>query len=270
MAAASDGTAESRRYRALVDSYGFGWVLGIADPIIARHMDGRRPAWKRTVDCAQELDDTFRQLDEDLPGNVKTGILPEYDPELFGEGKWGDMTIREMPLRIPLPRGLVDRKRRATDTGAIPRNWSRLASDGMVFSTRRKRPGGGTVLIDQSGSMGLDLDEVLALMAAYPAVTIATYAGQEWAGELRIIARNGKRAADADCFHPMGGNVIDGPALEWLEGMPGPRVWVSDGMVTGTADCYMDPALALEAFGTVARAGIIRADRLGDLLRGGD
>lgn len=32
------------------------------------------------------------------------------------------------------------------------------------------------------------------------------------------------------------GNIVDGPALEWLNKQPGPRVWVCDGGVTGCND----------------------------------
>jgi hypothetical protein len=32
------------------------------------------------------------------------------------------------------------------------------------------------------------------------------------------------------------GNVVDGPALQWLSQQKAPRVWVSDGDVTGLGD----------------------------------
>ena len=58
--------------------------------------------------------------------------------------------------------------------------------------------------------------------------------------ELRIVGRAGYRAAP-EAFHlGLGGNVVDLPALRWLAKQPGPRVWVSDGAVTGSGDLPND------------------------------
>ena len=40
-----------------------------------------------------------------------------------------------------------------------------------------------------------------------------------------------------DDLAPFGpSNVVDQPALEWLARQPGPRIWISDGKVTGCND----------------------------------
>lgn len=267
MIAASDLTSESWRIRDMVDGAGFGWVRTITDTVMKRNrLDARRPAFKRTIEAAIELEDAFREM-EHVPEGMRQKF-PQYtgDP---GSGAWGEMEIRvrEMPDR--LPRSIATRRRFATDTGAVPRNWNRLASDGRVFTRKRNRPAGGTVLIDQSGSMSLCPDEVMALIEAFPGVTIATYAGSDNRGILYIIARDGRRATPADCQHPMGGNIIDGPALDWLCQQPGPRVWVSDGYVTGRRDKGSDPALLIDAGRKVAAGRIKQFDRLGALIPAG-
>lgn len=108
--------------------------------------------------------------------------------------------------------------------------------DGRVFR-RAVRSLGGTVLIDTSGSMSLSAENVDAiLVAARSAVKIAMYSGKGDVGELRVIASKGRRAA-VDDLAPFGsGNIVDLPALEWLARERGPRVWISDGGVTGIDD----------------------------------
>jgi hypothetical protein len=264
---ASDLTAESVRYRQLVQVSGQQWILALTDAIIHESgLDSRRPAWKRTIEAAKALEDAFMdppELDE-----AGRRAIEQYPSSSKKPGRWGDMTIETPPLPDRLPMG-QSRRRRASDVGAVPRNWSRLATDGRVFSRRQKRPGGGTVLIDQSGSMSLAPEEVMALIEAFPAVTVATYAGYGSQGYLRVIARNGRRASEHDCYLPYGGNVVDGPALDWLGEQTGPRIWVSDGYVTGTGDgCPAD--LVIDAARKVKAGGIRRFDKLGQLLPGGD
>lgn len=263
MIVASDGTAEGARFRRMgAENRGRQWIADLVDSIMDKHgLRGRRPAWKLTLLVAEEIDRTFREMDE-MPQGLRNQ-LPEASAD-DGRG-WGEMGIREMPLVERLPRGIKERNRRASDTGAVPRNWHRLCSDGAVFTRNVKRPTGGTVLIDQSGSMSLDVDEVVELMTRFPGVTVATYAGEEGEGELRIIARNGRRASDSDCFHPMGNNVVDGPALDWLCEQSSPRIWISDGYVTG-AGCGMTTGLLMDAAEKVKKGRIMQVDRMGDLL----
>jgi hypothetical protein len=260
--AASDLTAESAQVRQIAASCGRAWVVAIVDAVMNRNkMNARRPAFRRTLEAAADLDRSLADPPEGMDEQMLE-ILPEYGGS--GAAKWGTMTIREMDLVDRLPRSMRGRKRRATDVGAVPRAMHRLTTDGRVFGARLPRPGGGTVLIDQSGSMNLDPSEVLSLMEQFPGVTVATYAGSHGRGELRIIARNGRRASEADCFHPWGNNVVDGPALEWLATQPGPRIWVSDGYVTGVGD-QDTPELLLDAGRIMAAGGIRRVDRFGEL-----
>jgi hypothetical protein len=148
---------------------------------------------------------------------------------------WGRMCIEEpeRPLTVgPLRKGAST----ATDHGTCLRNPHRLALDGRVFASRRRHRG-GALLIDWSGSMDLADADVERILALAPICTVAAYSAESDGGVLKILAREGRRVRPADITRPSGpSNVIDGPALEWLTRQAGPRVWLSDGGVTGLGD----------------------------------
>jgi hypothetical protein len=113
----------------------------------------------------------------------------------------------------------------------------RLPVDGRIF-VRKKRIIGGTVLVDGSGSMSLGAEQLEGILAAAPAATIAIYCGRGKKGTLTIVASRGRvisKEGLARARHGSG-NVVDGPALRWLAQQSEPRVWVSDGAVTGVND----------------------------------
>ena len=93
------------------------------------------------------------------------------------------------------------------------------------------------MLVDTSGSMSLDSDDIRRILRRAPMETlVAIYSGASDRGELRIVARGG-RHADSEHLAPFGrGNIVDLPALKWLGQQPGPRIWISDGGVTGVGD----------------------------------
>jgi hypothetical protein len=161
------------------------------------------------------------------------GQKPKREP---GTGQWGQLTIVEQPLVSKLA-AREARKVRPTDIGAVPRYMHRLLTDQRVFGRRRKKKAyEGTVLIDCSGSMRLSVEQVDEILRRWPAVTVATYAGDGNRGQLWIIAKKGKRADKNKIKPPGGGNVVDGPCLDWLSKQRQPRVWISDGGVTGIGD----------------------------------
>jgi hypothetical protein len=87
--------------------------------------------------------------------------------------------------------------------------------------------------------MNFDGQDILDVMNEVPAVTIAMYNYYGWGniskkGDIRIIARNGRRVNDDYLDeHSGGGNYIDLPALEWLGKQAPRRIWVSDMQVVG-------------------------------------
>src|SRR5947209_8372180 len=84
-----------------------------------------------------------------------------------------------------------------------------------------RRAPGGSVLIDASGSMGLDVGDIWEIVELVAGATVAAYAGDGREGTLRILARGGRGVCQGDCAADLGsGNIIDGPALRWLARQP--------------------------------------------------
>lgn len=95
---------------------------------------------------------------------------------------------------------------------------------------------------------------------------MAVYAGNGRLGTLVIVASRG-RIAGAEALRAAArgnGNVIDGPALRWLARQPEPRIWISDGQVTGIAD-RPSSDLAVDAIHICRKARITRADKTADI-----
>jgi len=177
----------------------------------------------------------------------------------------GRMTIDRPALTIRQPELLRAGRaaRRCTTEGTQITRPDRFAIDRAIF-TRRVRGEGATVLVDTSGSMSLNVEQVEEIVrVAGGAAVVAIYSGREDVGELRIVARGAFRAP-SEALKPFGsGNIVDLPALEWLAKQPEPRLWVSDGCVTGTGDEGCEKVL--EACLDVAkRARIERVEDAGE------
>ncbi len=151
--------------------------------------------------------------------------------------RWGEMTVVEPPRTVYHPEVRAARRRRATEAGLAPRAVHRLITDGKVFSVRYKQFG-GAVLIDASGSMGMTTEDIRTLLRLAPSACVACYSGDGPAGELIVLAKDGRAVHEDDIPYTKGGNVIDYPALQWLAKQGGPRIWVSDGWATGVGDRY--------------------------------
>lgn len=148
----------------------------------------------------------------------------------------GSLTIRSVPLTVALHTRAGARGWRAGVEGSVVRYMHRWAVDRAVFR-RRARVSGGTVLIDASGSMAFGVEDLDGFLLVSPIGTrVAIYAGSGAAGELRLVAEGGRRAAVEHLGRFGSGNIVDLPALEWLARQKGPRLWVSDGGVTGIGD----------------------------------
>ncbi len=184
---------------------------------------------------------------------------------------WGPMDILAPPLTHScrnLP-GMAKRKLVCGYTGAFrfPSRALLPAADGRAFTLRRPRAAHcGTLLIDCSGSMGEQVshDRLMAVLARSPSATVGLYAGEpaSQSGSLLIAARNGMYSAREVIDNwPHSGNVVDGPALQWLSRQKTPRVWVSDGEVTGLND-HSAINLTAEADTIVAMAHIRRVPTL--------
>ncbi len=164
-----------------------------------------------------------RALGED-PGRQRAAVEP------------GRLEVKKAPLSVPLRPGRGGRSWRASPEGSVVRYLQRWPIDGAVFRRRAHRSG-GTLLVDTSGSMALEVADLDRLLLATPhGMRVAIYSGSDDAGELRIVAEGGRRAPPAHLERFGCGNVVDLPALEWLARHAQPRIWVSDGAVTGVGD----------------------------------
>jgi hypothetical protein len=120
------------------------------------------------------------------------------------------------------------------------------------------------VLIDASGSMQLESKDLKEILHNAPGCTVGVYSGNNVDGVLRILAQAGRQVDERWITAPAGGaNVIDGPALQWLSKQPKPRIWVSDGQVTGKNDCS-GAVNHLECLCLTRRHQIVRRDKVAD------
>ena len=269
--AASRGYAEQTTFNDMANSMPF--IQEAVDEMHARYITSNgAPGFDDTVSYAQELERHFAEIEDRILGEVQEmkdadmyPHLPDLDEDSDEDYVWGDMVIERVPLPERLRRN--DAKRtRAADKGSVPRYMHRLVSDQRVFGRkRREKQFQGTVLIDHSGSMSLSISEVDEILARWPAVTIASYSG-DYNGTLRILAEKGRRAAAGHLSAPGGGgNCVDGPALDWLCKQRGPRIWISDGQVSGQGEDFR-PWFRLDAARKVNRGRIKKIEDVRELL----
>lgn len=175
---------------------------------------------------------------------------------------WGKMRIEEPPLTQRMP-GRFGRQRRPTDVGAALTYPARLWQDAKVFG-RKLKGHGGSVLIDGSGSMSLTPEQIWEILRNAPGASIAIYASDGTdisRGVLRILAKKGLVVKAKLARSPGGGNVVDFPALKWLAKQSEPRIWVSDGHVTGAYE-QQSPVNRAECFDLCKRERILRVQHM--------
>jgi hypothetical protein len=167
-------------------------------------------------------------------------ILGSAVPQSLAQARWTAMMIDEPPLKRNHLLKRMGRRYRNSDEGQFIRHIHRHSLDQMIFGVRRPQIG-GTILVDSSSSMAITHEQIAEIVYRAPHATIALYSGEYnesgGRGILRIVARRGFIAERQYLHSPAGGaNMIDGPALWWLGHQPGPRIWISDGEVTGPWD----------------------------------
>jgi hypothetical protein len=183
---------------------------------------------------------------------------------------WGKLeTMPALPMTEHAAATAAQRRTLAVPAGSRLGAIRRSLTDGRCYRRNVTRAAkGGTVLIDTSGSMNLEPEQVHAVLAALPAATVAIYSGAHDKGTVSVIAKDGKCASAAAIKRRIaevgGGNIIDGPALRWLAAQAEPRLWVCDGIVTGCHDAaaaHLDD----EAGAIVARHRITRCEDMSTL-----
>ena len=207
---------------------------------------------------------------ETLPGEqaMKNTIrhLADYDEYTTDTvPDWMDLFHEKVTLDRKMPRDLAAPKHTAGMVGAF-RNPVRAllpAFDGMAWD-RKKKLQGGTILLDMSGSMRVTSEMVLELLKTAPLATIAGYSGQsDNRCPLWILAEKGRYCSEVP--NPDGSNGADGPALRWLGKQEYPRIWISDGHVTGKYD-QQHVALVAECLRICKRYGIARVHNIDEYL----
>jgi hypothetical protein len=233
-------------------------MTGLVDSRMARGRGLDRPIGFRngTIPAARLFDAVFPE--SGAPVQLPTDCL--FLPRRGRAAKWGEMRVETLPASRSRPIPALARSTAHCDHGAALAAPHRLPVDGRVFH-RRRRQRGGTVLIDASGSMRFTPADLERITAAASLATVAIYAGHGRKGTLSVVAARGRMAsADALASSARGiGNVIDGPALRWLAGQQEPRVWVSDGLVTGTGD-RSSTDLVVDAIRICRQGRITRAE----------
>ena len=235
-------------------------MTGLVDARISRGRGLDRPiGFKNGTIPAARLFDTVFPLDGTAAVELPTDLL--FLPGRGRPAKWGEMRVETLlPSRShPIP--AAERGRAFSDHGAVLSAAHRLPVDGRVF-LRRRRQRGGTVLIDASSSMRFTPGDLEVITAAVPLATVAVYTGCGRSGTLVIVASRG-RVVSADALRQAVrgcGNVIDGPALRWLASQLEPRIWISDGQVTGSGD-QSSADLVVDAIQICRRGHIRRADK---------
>jgi hypothetical protein len=147
---------------------------------------------------------------------------------------------RLIELELPKPRavdGNLGRKRVATNIGRNPRRIGRMLTDPerRIFD-RRAKGRGGVVLIDQSGSMRLETENLWEIIEEAPGCVIIGYShrtGSEEIPNVWVMAERGKVVEKVPAGN--GGNGVDGPAIRFAQAkrkQGEPFIWVCDGYVT--------------------------------------
>lgn len=285
---AAIGTADESIIRTAVDAHPMAETIDKAARGAVRRATkkrGRTVPFSSTVRAAEYLADIFGRIDPETGERVGGEAMGDPDvaddvlemmetadkrEDRYGSGPrgsgggapvWAEPTIETPALTRPLPVAMRKIRSVYRKSGSAVKAMHRFATDGAIFG-RSAAGKGGAVLVDISGSMRLDGDDVAKILAGMPAGIIAVYEGvdasENWS-RLAIVARNGRRCADEHLAPRFGGNACDLPALEWLGKQEGPRYWVSDGhVIPGGGGDYA--AAYRECAAAMARLGIRRID----------
>ena len=182
----------------------------------------------RPPECVEDLLRFRRSLE---PGGRRTA-----------SGRFAPLTFDDSLMMVAKTRRAAARQDRPSISGPSMKYPSRLLTDDMRRAfVRRARTSGGIVIIDQSGSMDLDADEMANLLRRAPDSLVVGYSHRPGdrgsTPNAWILASRGVVAQQ----WPVGnvGNGVDGPILEWAVSQRHARepiVWVTDGQVTDSHD----------------------------------
>jgi hypothetical protein len=180
-------------------------------------------------------------------------------------GRFAPLRFDEAIVMSARARSAGVRRARPHSAGVVMRYPSRLLTDELRRAfAQRIAVHGGIVIIDQSGSMDIEEEELRSLLRTAPDALVVGYSHRP--GDLGlvpnvwILANRGAVALNL----PTGnvGNGVDGPVLEWAIARrrgSEPLVWVTDGQITDSHD-HPDGQLTKECahLVRVARIRLVR------------
>ena len=231
-----------------------------------------RGYYEHTIPLAQMLDLAISTLtpdtdgdgegDENGDGNGSSEQSQRVKDAVNGRaGVWGKLLFDNEVRLTKTVSGSLGRRRSATNMGRNPRRINRMLTDPQrrVFD-KTHRSIGGVVIIDQSGSMALSIEQVEQIMEASPGCTIIGYSHRARSNDVPniwILAENGRRAEQV---RPgSGGNGVDVPAVKFAVSKARrgePIVWITDGVCTSSHDDRPYENLYEDAARVVRRHGI--------------
>lgn len=223
-----------------------GYPLGLIQTIDHHNFHNTINGFKRIQDYF-ELEELRNKAKEEFQQQSRKGPDPKggmhdvnwWDTFFRGSAtddlKWGEMQTIRPPLELPVREALLAMRPKPGFSGAFryPLRAVLPVMDGRAFGQRQRRPG-GTILVDVSGSMHINSDQIFEAVKRRPAMMVGMYSGTGKYGQLYILARNGRMVASIPDHGR--GNIVDGPALQWLAKQRKPRIWISDLSVTGEGD----------------------------------
>jgi len=177
-------------------------------------------------------------------GNPLKRITPS-DPD-SPTGRWADLNIE----RCAMPKyskGIMGKKRIATNMGRRPRRIHRMLTDpAMRVFDRTTKGTGGMVIIDASGSMSFTTEQIQQIITHAPGATVAIYSDRNdgQTTNFWVVADKGRMVENVENCDYGYGNGCDFPAIQWgvknRRNQKAPLVWVTDGGVCGVGDSFSD------------------------------
>tara|TARA_Y100000310_G_scaffold88297_1_gene85202 strand:+ start:4396 stop:5625 length:1230 start_codon:yes stop_codon:yes gene_type:complete len=253
------------------------FTIAVADKLGCR-IFGQEPAFQNGYEPWYQLNDSKPSssvklgewLQEDPP---QRGDQYEFDEDPWAQGEtpelrddddqWGSLRINE-PERTERVSEPKVRGKTYDQEGTLPVAWHRYPLDGAVFKRRARKKWDLALLVDASGSMSWDREDLYETAKA--GSLVAMYSGSGRFGDLAILSMDGLAVTMKTLSqYKHGGNCVDGPALQWLAEQDAKRkVWLSDEGVTGRTN-LCTPKLLRDCRETCARARIRRIERMRDL-----
>lgn len=228
-----------------------------------------------TFDLARKVN---ALITSDSPNGEGEAKLPPTDEdETTGRGgstslgSWAPLVWdRSVSLNRWAP-NVMGRRRVRTTSGIVPRRVDLLLTDPdrRIFS-RDVRSTGGVVLIDQSGSMTLSIDDVERLVEASTGCVVIGYSHRprsKGVPNVWTLADRGRIASRLRKGN--GGNGCDRPALDHALAIrrgSEPIVWVCDGAVTYYDDSLASRADRLSILRDVRRHGVHMVDTVDEAI----